>query len=400
MRRRLGLVVITVLLGACGDEPTGSRFNGEDKKGREVAGNVSIGEDLHAGAQLSIGWPRRWGPPPSPPTNLVADVNGFYYGVRAPGTRYDLDVNLGDYLLSYGGLGARFLRTTVEQETPSLARGWRTKIDLQVTPEPTAEQTVTLFAFGGGVFGIEGSYEDGFSLVTTEFAVDTGVVVVVHERGKDLSTAVATARWGLRSNPEVPQLVQVTVEPIAKRVTHRVDVDGPATVTFYSSVTRTSFAKLATVAAGESIDLPVIADNGISIRVERRVGGTFARSAELGVNAEKPPELLVLPAPPTASSPDDGAVVGADVELVARGVGVFEHVLVSEEGRPEIRLVSTDGVTTLPDYSRIGAEPPKGRYLWTVRHYPGLKFVEQLTGVDARRFVSMAASEPRTLVFP
>lgn len=421
MRRALGLSILAVMIaGGCGDEQPeecnytedprvgprprclASRFDAQGKNSRNVGGVLLRGDDPQSNAALSLSSPRE-APAEEFRYDLVVDTSGFFGGLRTTGNRYDLIARFDKYVVSYAGLGWRFVFAGVEGgPVPTLARGWRTRVDLRVSPPPTETQTVSLFAIGDKVFGTEGTYETGFSIVASEYALDAGIVVVVHEKGKDLSTATAWRQTGLRTAPDVTQLVTVTVDPIAKRVKRRVDIDpasGATTAELFASFSRTSFGKLATLPSGVEVDLPVIGDATTALRVQAEADGSLRRSAERTIDSELPPLVVVLPTPPRAVSPADNAEVDGAVELVAEGQGVFEHVLTSEANGSEIRLISSHGGATLPDFARVGASAPKGRYRWTVRHYPGLKFVDELTGFDARRFTSMAASAPRTLNF-
>jgi len=40
----------------------------------------------------------------------------------------------------------------------------------------------------------------------------------------------------------------------------------------------------------------------------------------------------------------------------------------------------------------------QGSYTWTARSYQGLRFVEELTGPDARRYHSAGTAAPRKLM--
>ena len=62
-----------------------------------------------------------------------------------------------------------------------------------------------------------------------------------------------------------------------------------------------------------------------------------------------------------------------------------------------IRVIVRQRDARLPDLAALGMPAMQGSYTWTARSYQGLRFVEELTGPDARRYHSAGTAAPRKL---
>ncbi len=381
-----------------------SVFGKEDFRSREVAGIVYRGLDGVPGAAVRL---EGWAPlnPTWPRSDTVTDVVGFYGTLRSAPLRYDLSITYPvraggrQDVLVYRGAKSRYLEPSIEVSPRGIPRSWAGKIDLRLDAPIPNHHSLVFFASGEGVFGVTGEIATGLMVRTRDFVSPATIHVVEIDSAKGLAGAVAYGKVDVVSDVSTERFAQVRLEPLTATAEPTFAADLPAgfvpgTIEVRIGYSQTSDAVLVSIPVGTKIRFPVIPNAGYTYQLRARRGEEVSDSGEVGFDIFGS-TTITMPAPPTAIEPADGALLAPGAPLVAEGEGLHEHVLVPLIEGPAIRVVTRGRDTVLPDVAVLGARPAAGPYTWSVRRFPKLRFVDELSGIYARRYVAVGTSAPR-----
>lgn len=420
MRRRLFLAALLLTacdrssdFEACANEGqcTESVFKAEEPRWREVAGIVRRGDEgvAHALVRVepSADFPASSAGAGAIPLTALTDNVGFFGGLRNVGFRYDIGAKLDRDIVFYRGVLGRYIEPSVESDEQPFSRAWRARVSASLEAPLPPGQSLAFFASGDGVFGVTGDLQSGLSLIVRDFTMPATLHTVAYETAGGLEKATAYAKTSLIANVAKPQLVTIRLGPLPAEVSPEFVVNAPSgfvpdgDVDVLIGFTRTSYARLATVPIGGTKSLPIIPDAGYTYRTRAKRGDELADSGETGFDVYKV-TTVELPAPPIAVAPAEGETRGAGEFLTAEaadpseiGSGVFEHVL--QGPAATIRIITTQRDVALPDVRVFGVEPA-GTYTWTIRNFTTMRFVENISGMDGRRYKPFSVSKSRTII--
>ena len=380
-----------------------STFAPEDPRSREIAGLVRRGEDLVPGAIVRVDpSPDFAGIKSTSTISAITDAVGFFGGLRSVALRYDLSVKLGEDLLFYRSVATRYLEPSLEGPL-AFSRAYASRVDLRLDRAIPEGRSVAFFTNGEGVLTVSGDVARGLSVLHQEYTNPAVIHVVEYETSGGFEKATAYGKADVVLDPGRVRLASVVLEPVTKFMEPAFSVAGPpgaanATIEIRLSFSRTSDALLTTVSPGTPRKLPVIPNAGYTYRARAALDGATVHSGEAFFDPFQPVTEIELPAPPLVISPADGEARGAGEELLVDGEGVFEHVLVPEGGGRTMRIITRQRNASLPDPTLLGAGAASGPHTWTVRSYPKLRFAEELSGLDVRRYRAMGVARPRSIV--
>jgi len=375
-----------------------SGFPEEASWARNVGGIVWRGEDRASGATVTIE-PRPRSGGERVVHSMITDAAGAFtfHDVTLP---YDMTVRHGQDVLVYRGLRARYIEPSIAIEPRGLPRAWQAKVDVRLDAPLSERGKLAFFATGASAITATGDLETGVSIVGREYSFEATLHAVEYEEGKGLESARAYGKVDVDVTAARSQLVVLHLDPITTFAEPTIVVTAPAgfqatTADLRVGFTPRSDAHFATIPLGVKARLPFIPDAGYTFRVRAERDGEIVDSGEVGFDLFAEQTSYALPEPLRVEAPAEGASLGPGDPLVVDGAGVLEHVLVPVEGGPSIRIVAKDSRTELPDRSMLGGAA--GAYRWTVHGYPTLRLADELSGIDARRYRSMAASKPRVV---
>lgn len=393
-----------------------SQFPAEDARGREAVGRVWRGEELVAGALVRVDRAAFGSASAGLPLTTVTDAVGFFSGLRATPFRYDLSVLLGQTLIVYRDVTARYTEPSIESDRGSVwsGRAWTSHVDVGFDRPLAAGHSVAFFSSGAGIYSVRGDAASGLSVLTDKYTTNATLHAVEYETAGGLAKATAFARVSVDVDAGEGRFARFVFSPVTRFFTPKFSGKLPAGFTNASvdvilSFSATSDARLVTVPLNEAASFPYIVDVGYTYRARAtRQDGAVSDSGETGFSADKDETEVELPELPEAVTPAFGETRGAGELLVAQGSsssevgrGVFEHVLApvapTAPGASEIRVVTADSRAELPDVASLGASAA-GAYAWSVRAYPTAKTSQELTGSRARRYRPTAIAPPRTII--
>lgn len=377
-----------------------SVFPAQTEWARDLGGAVWRGEDRAAGAIVTVepwaGFGRE-----RTVRSVITDAAGAFafHDVTLP---YDMVVRHGSDVLVYRGLRSRYVEPSIAIEPRGMPRSWQAKVEVRLDAPLSERGKLAFFATGASAIAATGDLETGVSIVGREYSFKATLHAVEHEEGKGLESARAYGKVEMDVTAARSQLVALHLEPITTFAEPTIVVAAPAgfrptTADLRVTFSRSSDAHFASIPLGVKARLPFIPDAGYTFRVRAEREGEVVDSGEVGFDLFAEETSYELPAPPRLEAPAEGASIGPGDLFVVDGAGVLEHVLVPVEGGSSIRIVAKDSQTALPDPSALGAVPRAGAYTWTVHGYPTLRLADELSGIDARRYRSKAASKPRVV---
>ncbi len=371
-------------------------------RAREVVGYVRRGEDPVAGAIVRVAPSDGFAASGATVASTLTDAGGFFGGLRPVALRYDLAAKLGDDLLFYTGLGGRYIEPALEGPRTT-ARAFTGRVDIHLDRAVPEGHSVAFFANGDGVLGVTGDLASGLSVRQQRYTTEASIHVIEYETAGGFEKATAYGKIDIALDAGVVRLATVTLQPIPYFVEPQFAVTAPsafapANVDVYFGFSRTSDGLLAAVPVGTSKKLPIIPNAGYTYRARSTVDGVVSDTGEISFDVLLPLTAIELPEPPTAMSPIEGETRAAGESLLVEGEGVFEHVLVPEDGGREIRIITRQHEVALPDVGVLGAAPATGPHTWTVRSYTTASVPEQLSGIDSRRYRAMSVSRPRSII--
>lgn len=384
-----------------------SEFPEEPVWAREVAGFVRRGEEPVAGALVRVSpWRGLPTSEASAPASTTTDRAGFYGGLRTTGLRYDLLVLLDareretSDVLFYRGAGWRFFEPSIEVERRALPAAWSAHLDVELEGAPSPGRAVAFFASGEGVFGVSGDVASGLTVHTRDYSARVTLHALAYDRADGLASASAYATAEVFSEASARRPVKMALAPIAARPFPRFVAAAPTgfvprTVDVIIGFSRTSDARLATVPLDRATTLPIIPNAGYTYRARAEHEGAISDTGETWFDVYQEEVGIALPRPPVLEAPV-GALERGEL-LVASGSGVLEHLLEPEEGGGRLRLLGAEGAAELPDLEPLGVPRPAGVYRWRVRSFPTARYVEEISGSDARRYRPMAESAARVI---
>ena len=367
-----------------------STFPVELDWGRQVSGTVSAGDERVANALLRVG------------DHLVsADESGAYRVPFAP-LRYDVIARLPEDVVTYRGVGYRYIDLAIERDVP--LRAWTSRLAVKVEGGPRPGHELVFFG-GPEVVGLAGDAASGLVVSTRTFDTEITVHVVEIPEGGELTRATAHGSTKARTEGggtaaaaialtalEPPRSTTFAVEPPAGLVLGDVEV----TLDFG---TRRSERLATRVPLDVPLALPSLPGARWSAHLEARRADAAASSGRVFVEPGKDVELTLFD-PPTLVAPAEAAVAEGRT-LSASGGGVFEHVLVPLDGQGHtIRVVTAEAEARVPDLTEVTLPRATGRYAWTVRSFPDFAFVDALSGLDVRLYRARSSAGPRTVFLP
>ena len=425
LARTLLLLFTTSLLAGCesssefdacvhSDDPSGaaggrhlacpsSVFVAEDLRSREIAGVVRRGEDFVPGAIVRVDPSPDFGGVRSTKTiSTITNGVGFFGGLRSVALRYDLSVKLGEDLLFYRSAANRYFEPSLEGPR-AFSRVFTSRVDLQLDRAILEGRSVAFFANGEGVLTVSGDAASGLAVLHQEYTNPATIHVVEYETSGGLEKATAYGKVDVVLDPGGVRLASVVLEPVTSFMEPAFSVSAPPgaaspTIEMRLTFSRTSDATLATVPPGTPRKIPVIPNAGYTYRAQAALDGATLHSGEAFFDPNRAVTAIELPAPPLVFSPADGEARGAGEALLVDGEGVFEHVLVPAGGGRTMRIITRRRDAALPDPTLLGAAPASGPHTWTVRSFPKVRFAEELSGLDVRRYRAMGVSAPRSIV--
>jgi hypothetical protein len=368
---------------------------------RDVSGQVWRGEIGVEGAVVRVS------PVVAPaPAALVATTGpeGFFGPVHDVDLRYDVTVRAAPDILRLQGLTLRNVAPAFDGPHDRAA-GYSKILLPQIDPPVAADHTIAFYATGTTAFGIAGDLEHGLTLVDSAYEASATIHAVEYVRGKDFLSATAYGNAQIVATAAAPELVSIHLAPVTTYIEHTLDVTPPGgsktSAELLLVFSRSSLARSANAPLGTKIQLPILPGSTAGFAyhiVATAPDGTVLDSAEKFISSD-PVENVSLSKAPELVAPADGASIDATATLSVSGSGLFVHAFRPSDGSAgTIRVVTSNATTTLPDFAAVGAAPPKGAYVWTVRAFPGLTFPENFTGIDAGRYDASATSKPRTVV--
>jgi hypothetical protein len=390
--------------GARVDACPWSQFPDEDFRARELTGRVRNGDALVPNALVRIDNASYRPTASLLPITVLTDSVGFFSGIRTVPLIYDISARFDSNVIVYRNAAARYFEPAIEASTRSFGRAFTSRV--QVTLEHPLDPThsVAFFASGDNVLSVSGDVAHGLSILTSTYTATATLHAVEYVTAGGLETAMAYATDDVDVEPGVEDVAKLTFAPITVFAAPRFTASAPpgfvaSTVDVVIGFTQTSDGRLISVPMGEAKQFPVIPKANYTYHsIATRSDGALSDSGEVTFNVHQPETQIEFAEAPTAEAPAASATIGAGDLLVASGEGVLEHVLVSKSGGPTVRVVTTQAETKLPDVVSLGAPPAVGDYEWTVRSYPTARYVEELSGPNARRYRPMGASPPRPLV--
>lgn len=406
----LGLLLLSALV-ACdtaGDPLPSSTFPAQDFRAHDVFGILRRGEDGVQGAAVHVG-------PSSAPdtftTSVATDAVGFYRATGAISWLYDLS-----FVLPGGSdgrtdvfvvrsLASRYYEPQFELSGRVLPRAWTGHVQVHLEKPLETGHTLLFLASGDGVYGVTGDLENGLDVHTSRYEQSANIRAVEYDPAKGLVSASAYGKADVIVAGSRPASVTLHLDPFTDSAEPGFTIDlppgfvpGSVDIRFNSS--RTSDALMISIPWGQAAKLPVVPDQGYTYQLRAmRADGAVSDSGEQNFDVRSKDTHISLPAPPDVFLPADGATIEKGQTISAVGTGVIEHLFEPQApGAPSLRIVGTSRDTTLPDLTALAVDKGIGPYTWTVRRFPNVPAVENLSGTDARRYRPMAISAPRALV--
>lgn len=388
-----------------------STFPAQNFRAREVSGIVRRGEDPVVGAGVRIR-PSALISSEGGPLDTNTDVAGFYRVPGAVASLYDISFKLPngqngrDDILLYRGVAGRYLEPQLDVPVRGFARSWIGKVDVRFDVPVPAGHAVLFLANGTGVAGVTGDSEKGLEVYTASYTSTATLHAIEYEVAAGLVSASAYAKADVVCDAGTVKVVTLHLDPIPeKRATPKFELDAPpgfvpGPVEVRINVGRSNDAPLVSIPWGSEVSLPPIPNVGFNYLLRAtRADGAVSDSGESGFDIYGTTKIKLV-APPDVVGPASGATFGAGELLLAGGPGVIEHVFEPELATgASLHIVLRNGPDTpLADARAIGVSTLTGAYTWTVRSYSTLPFVENVVGVDARRFRPVGISAPRQVI--
>ncbi len=310
----------------------------------------------------------------------------------------------------------RVVSSTAWVDAP--VRGFRATLVPTIEPPPKAGNAVAFFVSGPAARTLREATTSGSREVVFrqfESTVTLHAVEYIAMRGPAAAVAEGRVEVRVRDGSVVPAVVPMTHVPTMLKVVF--DATPPPEHTLapldleMDLGVRTSTLPVTRIDRGVPLDLAIVTGANYYVRARATRGAAVSDSGRVLVDPALGTISLVMPAPISSEAPiDDGApatgapssppVLDAGGVLAARFAnGVVEHVLAPESGDgPIVRVLTSSRATTLPDATTMGLPRPTGRYLWTVRAFPLLPHIDNLSGQDARVKTASWTSAPKVIV--
>lgn len=395
---------------ACPD----STFPAEDIHSREVSGVVWRGPDPVPGAIVRIEpWLELTTTRSAPVITAVTDNVGAFTNLRPTALRYDITAKIGTALneansdvVVVRGVAARHVEPSLEIATTKLPNAWTSHVDATFDSPIPEGHAVAFFANGDSVLSAVGQMtttgDASISLVSRKFTGTGTIHAVEYIKDKGLESAVRYGSADVLYTAGSPRLASLAMTPITRTATTTLVVtvppgfSPPKTVDVIAGYAGSSAAVLTRIEPNVPKTLPLLPNAIYTYHGHITApDGSESDTGEMTLDAFAV-NTAQFPAPPVlATTP---SITRTD-PLLATGAGVIEHVLVPDSTPSStIRVIVRQRDARLPDLAALGMPAMQGSYTWTARSYQGLRFVEELTGPDARRYHSAGTAAPRKLM--
>jgi hypothetical protein len=382
-----------------------SKFAVETGPARGALGRVVTGTQFAAGALVRID------PTPGflnarhvPPQTTFTDDGGIYRFPTAA-LRYDVTARVDRDVTFYSSVGARYLEPAFEHEATTQA--W-TAVIRPVIRGGHGGHKLAFFVSGPLAVGIAGDEpESGITVSFREFGSTIRVHAVEYPPAQGIGAAVAYGARDLTLRSNEQQFPEIFLSPVTEVVDFVVDPIAPAGFVrrpievLLDFGLRTNEQVIARVKPGGTAKVPMFPfPSRYFVRAAATLDGAISDTGRRPVDPRLGRFDYVLPDPPTDVAPAEGTTITADSVLRAKATGVTEHLLVPVSGDgATLRIVTTDRETRIPDVQTMGLPRLFGRYVWTVRSFPDLPFVEDHGGVEASVANARGSAKPHEIVF-